>query len=187
MSSKRTLTCTLPDGTVATRTTARTYSHVLAVTDDGVEWGVISWAGRLDLAMNQRSRWGHLVTKCPGARLAIIEVETGEIVWEHEGHLKVAKPEPVATPAPVAKPEPAPVATDTRVFKTPDDIRSYVGLALQPSLVELWGRRGAIQRVAEALVKDGVTTRRVHNALGGADDLLAVDVLTAMSMLTMTD
>ena len=184
-STHRTLTCTLPDGGVATRTTARTYSHVIACYD-GVDWGALAWAGRLDLAMNQRSRWEYIVQRNPEARLAIIAIETGEVVWEHEGHIRATQPEPVA---PVAKPEPAPVPSAPRepkpskAFKTPSDIRSYIGLALQPSLIELWGQRGAIQRVAEALVEDGVTERRVHNALGGEDALLAVEVTTAMSMI----
>ena len=185
MSSKRTLTCPLPDGTVATRTTARTYTHVFAI-HNAEGWGALAWAGRLDLAFNQRSRWEHLVQRDPEARLAIIEIETGKVVWEHEGHTRVAKPEPVA---PVAKPEPAPVPSAPRepkpspLFKTPDDIRSFVGLALQPALVHALGRRGAIHRVADALVAHDVSQRRIHNAI--QDDLLAVEILTAMSMITI--
>lgn len=52
MSTKATLTVTLPDGTVATRTTARTYTHAVITSADGY-WGVIAWCGRYDLAQKQ--------------------------------------------------------------------------------------------------------------------------------------
>lgn len=177
MSSKRKLTCPLPDGTVATRTTARTYSHVFAI-HNAEGWGALAWAGRLDLALNQRSRWERLVQRDPEARLAIIEIETGKVVWEHEGHIRVAKPEPVA---PVAKPAPVPSAPrepkPSKAFKTPSDVQWIAVMGLQPGLVQVRGHRGALQHVANVLVEDGVTERRVRNALGGwehLDELLAL-------------
>ena len=183
MSSKRQLTCPLPDGTVATRTTARTYSHVFAI-HNAEGWGALAWAGRLDLAINRLSRFECLVQRDPEARLAIIEIETGKVVWEHEGHIRVAKPEPVA---PVAQPAPVPSAPrepkPSKQFKDATDICSFVAIALQPAIVDHWGRRGTIHRIAEALLKDGVTERRIHNAI--RDDLLAVEILTAMSMITI--
>lgn len=187
MSSKRKLTCPLPDGTVATRTTARTYSHVLAFSTTGECWSAVAWAGRLDLAYNQRGRWAHLANGHPDGRLAIIEIETGEVIWS--GKPQTSLERLIGKPAPVAKPEPAPVPSAPRepkpsqLFKTPDDIRSFVGLGLQPALVHALGRRGAVQRVAEALVAHDVSQRRIHNAI--QDDLLAVEILTAMSMITI--
>jgi len=179
MNSKHTYHCPLPDGTVATRTTARTYTHVLA-SFDGERWGWLGWCGRLDLAFNQRSRWEHLVHRNPEARLAIIEVATGKVVWKHEGHIRATQPEPVA---PVAKPEPAPVPSAPRepkpskAFKTPDDIEWIAVMGLQPGIVQVRGHRGALQHVATALSEDGVTERRVRNALDGwehLDELLAL-------------
>ena len=185
MSSKRQLTCPLPDGTVATRTTARTYSHVFACYN-GEGWGALAWAGRLDLAINRLSRFEHIVQRNPEARLAIIEIETGKVVWKHEGHIRVAKPEPVA---PVAKPEPAPVPSaprepkPSRVFKTPDDVRWIAVMNLQPGIVQVRGHRGALQHVANVLVEDGVTERRVRNALDGWEHL--DELLTLMDEITI--
>lgn len=58
MAAGRRLTATLPDGTQATRTTHREYTHVVAVLRESdhrwdgrhTGWGVWSWAGRADLA-----------------------------------------------------------------------------------------------------------------------------------------
>lgn len=48
---KSTLTAILPDGKVRTRTTARTYTHVIAIDlNDGEGWGAIAWCGNLELA-----------------------------------------------------------------------------------------------------------------------------------------
>lgn len=47
--TKRKLTARLPDGTWATRTTHRTYTHVVAVQDEA-GWGAIAWAGTQLLA-----------------------------------------------------------------------------------------------------------------------------------------
>jgi len=54
--AKRTLTATLPDGGVATRTTARDYRYVLAVREDG-GWGAAQWSSRRDLAEGYITWW----------------------------------------------------------------------------------------------------------------------------------
>jgi hypothetical protein len=180
MNSKHTYHCPLPDGTVITRTTARTYTHVLA-SFDGERWGWNGWCGRLDLAHTQRRREeGWWFKHYPEGRLAIIEIATGEIVWEHEGYIRATQPEPVQ-PAPVAQPAPVPSAPrepkPRKVFKNAGDIRSFVSIGLQPSIVACEGFDGALHRVATALSKDGVTERRVRNAIDGyehLDELLAL-------------
>lgn len=56
---KKSLSVTLPDGTTATRTTARTYSHVVCVElryDGEVTWSPPEWCGRPDLADKAASR-----------------------------------------------------------------------------------------------------------------------------------
>ena len=45
------ITVTLPDGTIAKRTTNRTYTHAIVVQDrDNDTWGAISYCGNLVLA-----------------------------------------------------------------------------------------------------------------------------------------
>lgn len=43
----RTITVTLPDGTTATRTTKRDYTHVVAALKQNGEWCALAWAGSL--------------------------------------------------------------------------------------------------------------------------------------------
>jgi hypothetical protein len=50
MAAKTTLTVTLPNGTKATRTTARAYTHVLAVRE-GQRWAARTWHGSAELAL----------------------------------------------------------------------------------------------------------------------------------------
>ncbi len=54
---KQKLTATLPDGAIATRTTHRTYTHVIAGRladhpnfEGNGDWVVLGWAGRRELA-----------------------------------------------------------------------------------------------------------------------------------------
>lgn len=57
MPAKPKYEATLPDGRVVTRDTKRTYTHVVTVKrDDGLGWGVWSWAGRFDLAYKASSQ-----------------------------------------------------------------------------------------------------------------------------------
>jgi len=50
-------TATLPDGTVATRTSkTRVYSHVVAVRDHGGPWSAANWCSRQDLAAKYASQ-----------------------------------------------------------------------------------------------------------------------------------
>lgn len=54
--AKQTLKITIPNGSIATRRTERTYSHAVAVEwADG--WKVEHWCGRLDLALKQAARY----------------------------------------------------------------------------------------------------------------------------------
>lgn len=78
--TKRTLTATLPDGKTVTRTTARTYSHVVArrlTYADGTTsgWCAHGWCGRLDLAAKQ-------VAKLDGSLRVGTEVG---VSWSAEG------------------------------------------------------------------------------------------------------
>jgi len=47
---KRKLTATLPDGGIATRTTHRTYTHVIASRKGDSKWRAEGWAGSITLA-----------------------------------------------------------------------------------------------------------------------------------------
>tara|TARA_R100001594_G_scaffold41146_1_gene73137 strand:+ start:259 stop:561 length:303 start_codon:yes stop_codon:yes gene_type:complete len=47
---KRKLTATLPDGGIATRTTNKTYTHVIAVKTGSGQWDALGWAGSPELA-----------------------------------------------------------------------------------------------------------------------------------------
>ena len=53
-------TATLPNGTIATRKTERTYTHVVVVErenlDGRVTYGKPEWAGRLDLAQKNAAK-----------------------------------------------------------------------------------------------------------------------------------
>lgn len=75
-SKKRTLTASLPDGTTATRTTARHYEYIVAVDyKDGKGWGTFRWTSRIDLAdkaVNDIHR--RLAKKYPSLETAIIPV-----------------------------------------------------------------------------------------------------------------
>jgi len=62
-------------------------------------------------------------------------------------------------------------------FRNPGDIQSLVALALQPALVNEFGYNAQIARVAVALVADGVTDRRIRNAIGSAG--VGADIITA--------
>lgn len=80
MAKTQQLTATLPDGTVATRRTARTYTHVVisrtTYTDGtGGQWHAHGWCGRLDLAQKQ-------VAKLLGSCTAGSEVP---VSWTSQG------------------------------------------------------------------------------------------------------
>ena len=57
--TKRTFNVLLPDGTTATRTTSRTYTHAIAVIENPEvractpRWGITTWCGRPDLAESE--------------------------------------------------------------------------------------------------------------------------------------
>jgi hypothetical protein len=79
---KKTLTVTTDVGTFS-RTTARSYSHVVVVPREADDpripkygaWGVIGWSSRLDLAHKVRSTWsGHF------PEIRIYDVTTGHRV-----------------------------------------------------------------------------------------------------------
>ena len=55
MTKKRTLTATFPNGEQVTRTTHRTYTHVVKGVD---KWGnrYTKWCGRFDLATKQAAK-----------------------------------------------------------------------------------------------------------------------------------
>jgi hypothetical protein len=56
----KTLTCTLPDGSKATRTTKHDYTHVCAVYDHR-GWGALSWHKNESAARkNLAASWGHI-------------------------------------------------------------------------------------------------------------------------------
>lgn len=63
------------------------------------------------------------------------------------------------------------------IYRNPGDIRALVALALQPSLVISNGYNAQIARVADALVRDGVTDRRIRNAIGDTD--VVEDIITS--------
>ena len=52
MTQTRTLTATFQDGTVRTRKTARTYTHVVRAFDNEIPF-FLTWCGRPDLMRNQ--------------------------------------------------------------------------------------------------------------------------------------
>jgi len=53
MAKTRTITATFPDGTVVTRKTARTYTHVVA-SKGNIHQGNIRWCGREDLMLKTK-------------------------------------------------------------------------------------------------------------------------------------
>jgi hypothetical protein len=63
-------------------------------------------------------------------------------------------------------------------YRNPGDIRALVALALQPSLVDLNGYDAQVARIASALTRDGVTARRIVNAIGDTD--VVDDILAAI-------
>lgn len=76
MAAKTTYTATAPDGTVHTRTTSRTYTHAVLVTDRNVDcygkdvpnWQPSGFCGSEDLADKLRARsagWWHKVIVVP--------------------------------------------------------------------------------------------------------------------------
>ena len=60
MSAKITYTVTLPDGRTATRKSARTYTHAVAVlfgeTRETAKWGVYGFNGREELAVKEANK-----------------------------------------------------------------------------------------------------------------------------------
>lgn len=57
---KKKLTATAPDGTIATRTTEASYTHVTFIYSEhkGVKsWGAVSWSSSEALAKKQRDKW----------------------------------------------------------------------------------------------------------------------------------
>jgi hypothetical protein len=60
--SKYKYTVVLPDGKEATRTSPRTYSHAIAVKDDR-GWGLIGYAGNLDLANKAYGRASKILAR----------------------------------------------------------------------------------------------------------------------------
>lgn len=59
---KKTLSCTLPDGSKETRTTKHQYTHVCAVFNQDVSrWGALSWHHNETAARKELSgRWGKI-------------------------------------------------------------------------------------------------------------------------------
>jgi hypothetical protein len=59
--AKTTLTATLPTGEIVTRTTARTYTHIVVsetrYEDQEPRLEAVEWAGRLDLAQKNQAKW----------------------------------------------------------------------------------------------------------------------------------
>lgn len=73
---KTTYVATAPDGSTHTRTSARTYTHAVLVTDRNVDcygkdvpkWGAVGFCGRPDLAEKLRAKsagWWHQVIVVP--------------------------------------------------------------------------------------------------------------------------
>lgn len=59
---KKKLSVTLPDGTIATRTTARTYTHVIANQHYQTgDWFVSTWCGSLKLAQKRVNPKGRII------------------------------------------------------------------------------------------------------------------------------
>lgn len=67
----RTLKVALPDGTTATRRTARDYTHVLASSSDGETWGAFSWHGSHKLALRAME---HRSSCWPEAQFRIVAI-----------------------------------------------------------------------------------------------------------------
>lgn len=74
MAKESKLSVTLPDGTVATRRTARSYTHVLAVLNTEGVWVAYNWCGREDLAVKAQHTFLHGKYGQPGRTTAIVAV-----------------------------------------------------------------------------------------------------------------
>ena len=78
---KAKLTAILPDGNVNTRTTARTYTHAIAIDlNEGNGWGCIAWCGSLELAEKRLDSEERAWNKNPmwqnaGIKFEIVEVK----------------------------------------------------------------------------------------------------------------
>jgi hypothetical protein len=101
MAAKTTLTATLPDGVIATRTTARTYTHVVCVQRQDSTWGAVQWAGRYDLAQTYASQYRGWIAQ--GVR----EWKAVSIVSVNGTQPQAAPSQPAETPSQAAPSQPA--------------------------------------------------------------------------------
>lgn len=65
----RTITVTLPDGTTATRTTKRAYTHVIAAMEPNGRWCALAWSGSLSNAQKAAKTW-----PCKFSKVEIVAV-----------------------------------------------------------------------------------------------------------------
>lgn len=132
--SKYKYTVVLPDGKEATRTSPRTYTHAIAV-KDGRGWGLLGYAGNLDLANKAFNRAGKVLARhrlmAPGnsdVRYGWTEIRMIAVQVREIGKKTAPKPAP-AMPAKPAVPKP--VMRDERIsfgikwFLSEDDAKAY--------------------------------------------------------------
>jgi hypothetical protein len=132
MSKKHKYVVRLPDGTQATRTSPRTYSHAIAV-KDARGWGVLGYAGNLDLANKAFNRATKVMAK---HRLIPVDSSDYKHRWTEvrmivvDGYKPVTEPKP-AKAEPVKPAVPTPVLRDERIsfgikwFLTEEDAQAY--------------------------------------------------------------
>lgn len=133
MAKESKLSATLPDGTVATRRTARSYTHVLAVQLENGSWVANNWCGRYDLAVKAQQQLLHGKYGRPSLVTQLVEVND---------------PSKLQAPAPVA-----PVA-----LVSPDDSNNHLAWNEQRLRDELQRLKPGYQAyVAAQVAKDEAT------------------------------
>lgn len=131
MSKKHKYVVRLPDGNQATRISPRTYTHAIAV-KDARGWGILGYAGNLDLANKAFNRAGKIMAK---HRLIPADSSDYKNRWTEIRMIRVdahAVTQPKPAKAEPVKPEiPKPVMRDERIsfgikwFLTEEDAQAY--------------------------------------------------------------
>jgi len=79
MATKTTQTVTHPDGTISTRTSARTYTHAVEIRDPDGSFGLIGWRSNAKSAESEANKWRRCQAvregSLKGATFRVVEVD----------------------------------------------------------------------------------------------------------------